>query len=88
MSELELAHGLAFVDLYARDGLLRIDTLFHEHLGGVDDTLPERLAVARAAPEALERKDEAQLVVDLAPHVDDFVAELFGVGAEARKLAA
>jgi len=27
MSELELAHGLAFRDLYARDGLARVDEL-------------------------------------------------------------
>jgi len=88
MSELDLAHGLAFRDLYARDGLVRVDAAFGDHLAAADGDLAARLDAARAAPAALERKDHSQLLVDLAPHLDDFVGALFGIADEVAELAA
>ncbi|HZS84152.1 MAG TPA: FAD-dependent oxidoreductase [Stellaceae bacterium] len=86
MTTLTLAHGLDFDDLYRRDGLVRIDALFLEHLRQSDVALHNRLLTARRAPEALERKAEAELLVDLAPHLEDFIGTLFGIGAELRAL--
>src|SRR5579862_1691728 len=86
MTELVLQHGLSFADLYRREGLVRLDAAFMAHLQAADVALFNRLATARSAPEALAAKDESELIVDLAPHLEDFIAALFGIGAEARAL--
>jgi NADPH-dependent glutamate synthase beta subunit-like oxidoreductase/NAD(P)H-flavin reductase len=85
---LQLADGFAFADLYDRDGLVRLDRCFADRLAAADTGLFNRLMAGRAAPDTLADKDESQLVIDLAPHVEDFVARLFGIEAEARALAA
>jgi NADPH-dependent glutamate synthase beta subunit-like oxidoreductase/NAD(P)H-flavin reductase len=88
MTEIALQHGLGFADLYARDGLMRLDRAFVTHLAAADVALHDRLMAARAAPEALDRKGESDLLVDLAPHLEDFIGELFGISAEVRALQA
>ena len=50
--------------------------------------LHDRLVTERADPEALDRKAESDLLVDLAPHLEDFIGELFGIAAEIRELQA
>jgi NADPH-dependent glutamate synthase beta subunit-like oxidoreductase/NAD(P)H-flavin reductase len=84
MSELALRHGLEFADLYARDGLVRLDRAFVAHLAAVDAALHDRLMTARADADALDRKGESDLIVDLAPHLEDFIGDLFGIVAELR----
>jgi NADPH-dependent glutamate synthase beta subunit-like oxidoreductase/NAD(P)H-flavin reductase len=86
MTELALKHGLAFSDLYQREGLIRLDGAFIAHLAAGDVTLHDRLMAARANPDALDRKAESDLLVDLAPHLEDFIGELFGIAAEIRDL--
>jgi NADPH-dependent glutamate synthase beta subunit-like oxidoreductase/NAD(P)H-flavin reductase len=86
MSELALQHGLAFADLYERDGLVRLDRAFVAHLAAGDAALHDRLMAARAAPDALDHKAESDLLVDLAPHLEDFIGELFGITASVREL--
>src|SRR6185437_10826692 len=88
MTDLVLRHGLAFEDLYARDGLVRLDAAFIAHLQAADIGLHNRLVTARRDHAALERKAESDLLVDLAPHVEDFIAELFGITAAMRALQA
>jgi NADPH-dependent glutamate synthase beta subunit-like oxidoreductase len=85
---LRLAFGLSFADLYSDDGAARIDCCFVDHLDAADAALAARLRAARLAPEALSRKDEATLLIEVAPHVEDFVARLFGVGPDVRALQA
>jgi NADPH-dependent glutamate synthase beta subunit-like oxidoreductase/NAD(P)H-flavin reductase len=87
MSKLSLGHGLAFADLYARPGLVRLDAAFLDHIEQADTHLARRLAAARAAPDLLDDKESAGLMIDLAPHVDDFVAGLFAIRAEVAALA-
>ena len=83
---MNLAFGLQFDDLYAREGLLRLDVEFLKFLGEVDSALQGKLLSAR---ENLPTgKSESELLVALAPHVEDFIARLFGIEAEARTLAA
>ena len=54
-----------------------------------DVALHDRLMTARRDPDALDRKaDESDLLVDLAPHLEDFIGELFGIAAEVRALQA
>ena len=83
---MDLAFGIRFNDLYERAGLLRVDAAFLDFLGEADTALRERLVAARANPPA--GKAESDLLVALAPQVEDFLAKLFGIEAEARALAA
>ena len=85
---LKLAFGFSFADLYERDGLVRLDRAFMDRLQASDAVLANRLLAARANPDGLATKDESNLLIDLGPHVESFVGELFGVEAELRKLAA
>src|SRR5579864_7306831 len=88
MTELALRHALRFADLYERDGLIRLDRTFVAHLASGDVALHDRLMAARAAADALDRKAESDLLVDLAPHLEDFLGELFGIGRELHDLRA
>ncbi len=87
MTELSLGHGLAFEDLYDREGLKRIDGVFLKCLGASDEGLRDRLLVARTAPDELERLDESNLLVDIAPHLEDFLGSLFSIGPSLRALS-
>jgi NADPH-dependent glutamate synthase beta subunit-like oxidoreductase/NAD(P)H-flavin reductase len=82
MSELRLGHGLSFQDLYERDGLARIDALFLDRLRAADTGLHDRLGAARADGGISDSGEESDLIVALAPHLEDFLGELFGIGAE------
>jgi NADPH-dependent glutamate synthase beta subunit-like oxidoreductase/NAD(P)H-flavin reductase len=88
MTELLLKHGLAFTDLYEREGLVKVDKAFVAQLVTTDVGLHDRLMAARANPDTVERKAESELLVELAPHVEDFLGELFDIGAEIRALQA
>jgi len=85
---LRLAFGLNFADLYTREGLLQLDARFLEFLQQVDAALAARLHSARDAPLALDAKSEAALLLDAAPHLEDFLARLFSIEAEVQALAA
>ncbi len=81
-------YGVTFADLYTVEGAVRIDELFLAELTAADATLGERYAHARRSPETLGAKDEATLLIDVAPHVEDFLARLFGITAQVRALEA
>jgi len=85
---LNLAFALKFADLYQHDGLLRLDTAFVRALEAVDGALCQRLLEARADPSALAAKQESELLIALAPRVEDFITELFGIEAEVQQLSA
>ena len=85
--QLKLAEGLAFEDLYTREGIAKIDEHFLRHLAAADAPLQDRLQAARAAPGALSVKEGSSLILDLAPHLDDFLGELFGITGKVRALA-
>src|SRR5437667_4667291 len=84
---LKLAHGLSFAELYERDGLVRLDAAFLDHLGAAESALRPQLEAARAAA-SLDSKAESALILEIAPHHGDFLARLFGVQTEFRTLAA
>ena len=81
-----LAFGLRFADLYDRDGLVRLDGCFVDFLKVQDPQLHGRLMAARAAPEQAAGKPESELIVELAPVLDAFIAELFGIAHEVQAL--
>ena len=84
----ELAFGLRFEDLYRQAGLAQTDAAFLEVLAGRDPALAQRLSAARGQPDALSARDEAALLLALAPHLDAFIAELFGIAEELGELRA
>jgi NADPH-dependent glutamate synthase beta subunit-like oxidoreductase/NAD(P)H-flavin reductase len=80
--------SLSFDDLYSREGIGRVDAAFLGWLRDADAGLHGRILAARAAPSEVDRADSSDLMLALAPHVDDFFGELFGIAAELRALAA
>ncbi len=88
MYELTLKHDLAFMDLYCREGLVKIDSLFCKALASSDGELYNSLIAARANSEALDKKAESELLIGLAPYVEAFIGELFGIEHEMQALAA
>lgn len=88
MSELNLAFGLSFADLHCREGLLKLDAAFASHLEQGDAALATAYAAARANTDALSGKEEADLLMATAPHLEDFIGILFGIRAEIASLAA
>src|SRR6266850_699480 len=85
--ELKLGFGSRFEDLYHRAGLQRLDAAFLDFLGGADAALRARLESARVEPDALARKEESELLIAVAEHLDDFIAHLFGIEAEVQALS-
>ncbi|MSQ87973.1 MAG: pyridine nucleotide-disulfide oxidoreductase, partial [Betaproteobacteria bacterium] len=83
---MKLRFGLAFPDLYERAGLLRVDAAFLSFLNEINPPLLERLLAARATPTS--GKAESELLIALAPHLEDFLARLFGIESEVQALAA
>jgi hypothetical protein len=86
--QLDLRFGLSFDDLYRQEGLARLDQAFLEQLQSANPPLAQRLLDARANPSSLPRKQQSDLIVELAPHVEDFIGELFGISADLRALQA
>ena len=76
-----------FGDLYDRQALRSLDGAFLDFLGAADAGLRNRLAAARETPDQLAPKDESELLIALAPHLDDFIACLFGIETEVQALA-
>ena len=70
--------GFDFATLQTIDGLSRLDGSFLEWLASRDEALAGRLRAYREG-EALDPVPESELLLALAPHLERFVAELFGV---------
>src|SRR5581483_11117004 len=87
-SPLRLTHGLQFEDLYRREGLLTIDAHFVEHVRNSAPDLAERLLSARRVLDALSPLAQSQLLIAIAPYLEHFLAELFGIEGELDALRA
>jgi NADPH-dependent glutamate synthase beta subunit-like oxidoreductase/NAD(P)H-flavin reductase len=83
---LSLAFGLDFGNLYQREGLVKLDAIFLDQLREAAPELHARLMNARQDPAALNRKQSSELIVELAPYLEDFIGQLFGIEAELREL--
>ena len=88
VKNLTLSFGLAFDDLYAHEGLAKIDAIFLKHLEEAAPSLHETLIEARRNPSALAAKPSSELIVALAPYLEDFVGTLFGIEPDLRDLQA
>ena len=85
---LSLAFDLTFEDLYRREGLARLDAAFLSELFRTAPEIYARLTAGRTRPSDVDRAAHSELVLELAPHLDDFLACLFGIETEVRELAA
>jgi len=83
---MQLGFGIAFPDLYEREGLIRLDSAFLAFLGETDRALADKLVAARAHPPV--GTAESELLIALAPHVEDWLARLFGIEREVAALQA
>ena len=81
-ASLSLGFDVSFADLHSRVGLGRVDARFLDYLGERDGELRGRLDAARAAPDALKGDPESELLIALAPILEDFIGRLFGVETE------
>jgi len=80
--KLQLGLGFTFEQLYTVEGASAIDQAFIAHLAKADVELHNRFVAGRADPSALENKEQSELIVDAAPHVEDFIGQLFGIAPE------
>ncbi len=85
---LALGFDARFEDLYDTGGLARLDARFLAWLGHEDEALRGRLEAARAAPDSLSAKEEAELLLALAPPLEDFIGQLFAIGPAIEGLVA
>src|SRR5258706_25463 len=76
------AFGFSFEDLYDPAALARLDGEFGRWLAAADEGLHARFGAARSNPAAVTYKDEADLLIAVAPHLGRFVARLFGIEEE------
>ncbi|MGQ0523650.1 MAG: FAD-dependent oxidoreductase, partial [Betaproteobacteria bacterium] len=80
--------GLSFADLYDREGLKRLDRLFLDKLARTDADLHAQLIAARAGVDPFTATQESTLLLALAPHLESYLAWLFGIEGELGALQA
>ncbi|MBA1145752.1 FAD-dependent oxidoreductase [Ectothiorhodospiraceae bacterium WFHF3C12] len=80
------AHGFTFDDLAHPEGLERLDARFRDRLRAADPELDERLLAYRRQPDALSNLQVSELLLALAPHLEAFIGELFGIEEAAEAL--
>ena len=81
-ASLTLGFDVRFDDLYERVGLAKIDGRFLDWLGAREPALRERLDAGRQAPAEIKGEAESELLIELAPQLEAFIAELFGIESE------
>jgi NADPH-dependent glutamate synthase beta subunit-like oxidoreductase/NAD(P)H-flavin reductase len=79
--------GFAYEDLHNPERLAELTRLFHEKVGSTDPALLERFHRYRESEGAGMRDVEiSAILVEMAPHLSRFVAALFGVEDECKKM--
>ena len=85
---LSLGFGFSFTDLYAEDRLEKIDAQFIQFVTELEPELAQSLRQASALAQYISAKAHSELLIRLAPYVDDFLAHLFGIVAELSSVSA
>ncbi|NDF13116.1 MAG: pyridine nucleotide-disulfide oxidoreductase, partial [Proteobacteria bacterium] len=86
MAELKLAHHLTFGDLYSREGAIKLDALFVKELHAANVDLHNRFTALRADPSKVSAKDQSNILIEVAPYLEDFLGHLFGIEEEVEAL--
>lgn len=84
MSDLKLAFGLKFEDLYTREGLIKVDQEFVKELAESNADLHNRFVALRAGEEEISDKDTSNLLIETAHHLEDFIGTLFAIKDDVR----
>ncbi len=79
MKKLHLSYDLSFEELYTLDGLKKLDSLFIEKLLRISPDLCNKMLDARTHHNKLYKLDESKLILELAPHLESFISELFSI---------
>jgi NADPH-dependent glutamate synthase beta subunit-like oxidoreductase/NAD(P)H-flavin reductase len=87
-TSLQLAFDLSFDDLYQSAGLKRVDDAFLRFLAQRDAALRTRLQDVRRDRSDLNAKDCSTLLIEVAEHLEAFVASLFKIESETAALRA
>ncbi len=74
--------GLSFPELFQVSGLETLDTRFLDHLGEQDSALQDQLLAYRQNTKPVPALPTSELLLAMAPHLEDFIAGLFGIEAE------
>ncbi len=82
---LNLNFDLSFEDLYNLDGLRKLDSFFIEKLLKISPELCNKMLDARENQDNLYKLDESNLIIDLAPLLEEFIVELFGIDNAIKK---
>ncbi len=85
---LSLAFDLTFDDLYNRQGLLKVERAFLDFLQDCNPEVSARYHHRRFHPHEIPLTSQADsdLIVELAPYVEDFLGELFNIKTEIAEL--
>ena len=83
---LTLSFELRFEDLFTHEGLAELDRIFLNQLHEAEPELHTRLLAARQDPAVLAAKPRSELIVELAPHLEDFIGVLFRIEPNLREL--
>ncbi len=73
-------------ELYEREGLVKLDGIFLKELRETAPELCERLLAARENPPAAHTKAGSELIIALAPYVEDFIGKLFDIESDLSRL--
>ncbi|MBN9565250.1 MAG: FAD-dependent oxidoreductase [Alphaproteobacteria bacterium] len=74
--------------LYSHEGLRALDVLFSQYLTGCDSHLAAKLGHARSSHAKLTHHEQSQIILELAPYLEEFLAKLFNVTDELDDLKA
>ena len=85
---LNLAFGFSFEDLYNRDALARLDSVFLKTLHEAAPELHAQLLAARADESQFALKQKSEIILAVAPHLEDFIGQLFGINKSLHELQA
>lgn len=82
---LNLNFDLSFEDLYNLDGLRKVDGYFIEKLLKISPELCNKMLDARENQDGLYKLDESNLIIELAPLLEEFIVELFNIENSIKK---
>jgi NADPH-dependent glutamate synthase beta subunit-like oxidoreductase/NAD(P)H-flavin reductase len=74
--------GLSFADLFEVSGLERLDMRFLDRLAQRQPDLRQSLLDYRSAPKPLPPLETSELLLAVARHLEDFIADLFGIAPD------
>ncbi len=77
--QLHLLHNLLFEDLYSADGIRNIDKYFLDELEQKSHELHDKLLSARRNHSIMHKLQQSELIIALAPYLEDFIVKLFDV---------